>query len=78
MEEADDYYFPPVTGTYLRLTRFLIATVTLISCTPLFLLLMQNPEVDARDWLSFIMVKEEIQCAAAVGSFSSWSWPWTV
>ena len=25
VEEADDYYFPPITGTYLRLSRFLIA-----------------------------------------------------
>ena len=23
IEEADDYYFPPITGTYLRLTRIL-------------------------------------------------------
>ena len=36
VEEADDYYFPPITGTYLRLSRFLIAIVTLI-ITPLFL-----------------------------------------
>ena len=30
VEEADDYYFPPVTGSYLRLTRFLIAIITLL------------------------------------------------
>lgn len=29
IEEADDYYFPPVTGTYLRLSRFLISLLTL-------------------------------------------------
>ena len=23
MEEANDYYFPPITGSYLRLVRFL-------------------------------------------------------
>ena len=28
VEEADDYYFPPITGTYLRLSRFLIAILT--------------------------------------------------
>ena len=28
VEEADDYYFPPITGTYLRLSRFLIAVLT--------------------------------------------------
>jgi len=42
IDEADDYYFPPVTGTYLRLSRFLIALATYL-LTPTFLLLMQNP-----------------------------------
>lgn len=43
VEEADDYYFPPITGTYLRLSRFLIAVLTYL-VTPTFLLLMQNPQ----------------------------------
>ena len=30
VEEADDYYFPPLTGTYLRLSRLLINLVALI------------------------------------------------
>lgn len=42
VEEADDYYFPPITGTYLRLSRFLIALLTYLM-TPTFLLLMQRP-----------------------------------
>ena len=42
VEEADDYYFPPITGTYLRLSRFTIAILTYL-VTPTFLLLMQNP-----------------------------------
>ena len=41
VEEADDYYFPPVTGTYLRLTRFLIALLTYF-VTPTYLLLMNH------------------------------------
>lgn len=57
VEEADDYYFPPVTGTYLRITRFLIGIMTYL-LTPTFLLLMQNPE-----WIPesfrFIILKEE-------------------
>lgn len=57
VEEADDYYFPPVTGTYLRITRFLIALLTYL-LTPTFLLLMRNPQ-----WIpegfSFIMLKEQ-------------------
>ena len=56
IEEADDYYFPPITGSYLRLSRFLIALMTYF-VTPVFLLLMQNPQ-----WLpetfQFIAVKE--------------------
>ncbi|MCI8354568.1 MAG: spore germination protein [Lachnospiraceae bacterium] len=56
VEEADDYYFPPITGTYLRLSRFLIALLTYLM-TPTFLLLMQRPE-----WIpagfEFIMVKD--------------------
>ena len=42
VEEADDYYFLPITGTYLRLSRFLICILTYL-LTPTFLLLMQNP-----------------------------------
>lgn len=56
VEEADDYYFPPVTGTYLRLSRFLIAVLT-YALTPTFLLFMQRPE-----WIpagfEFIILKE--------------------
>lgn len=56
IEEADDYYFPPITGTYLRLSRFLIAILTYLM-TPTFLLLMQRPE-----WIpsgfEFIAVKD--------------------
>ena len=43
IEEADDYYFPPITGSYLRLTRFLISILTYF-LTPTYLLLMQYPE----------------------------------
>lgn len=58
VQEADDFYFPPITGSYLRLSRFLILILTYF-ITPTFLLLMQNP-----DWippsLDFIVVKEEV------------------
>lgn len=56
VEEADDYYFPPITGTYLRLSRFLIAIMTYLM-TPTFLLLMQKPEWIPQGF-EFIMVKE--------------------
>lgn len=58
VEEADDYYFPPITGTYLRISRFLIFLMTYLM-TPTFLLFMKN-----RQWIpeafAFTMVKETI------------------
>jgi stage V sporulation protein AF len=57
-EEANDYYFPPITGTYLRLSRFVIMLLSLF-VTPVFLLLMQHPE-----WIpagfQFIRVKDVV------------------
>lgn len=58
VEEADDYYFPPITGTYLRLSRFLISLLTFF-VTPTYLLVTMYPEL-IPDWLSFIAVKEAI------------------
>lgn len=58
IEEADDYYFPPVTGSYLRLSRFLIAILTLL-LTPTFLLLFQNPQW-VPEWLAFILITDPI------------------
>ncbi len=57
IDEADDYYFPPITGTYLRLSRFLISILTYIM-TPTFLLLMNNPEWIPESF-QFIMLQEE-------------------
>lgn len=57
-EEANDYYFPPVTGTYLRLSRMLITLMSLL-VTPLFLLFMEHPQ-----WIpgtfSFIAIEDPI------------------
>ena len=55
-EEVDDYYFPPVTGTYLRLARLLITVVSYF-ITPLYLMLMQHPAW-IPDKYQFIMLKE--------------------
>lgn len=41
IEEANDYYFPTVTGIYLKVTRTLI-TIATVFFTPLYLLFMQN------------------------------------
>ena len=54
--EADDYYFPPITGTYLRITRNVIFLLTLF-LTPLWLLLVEHPQW-IPPWLAFIGVSE--------------------
>ena len=41
IEEADDYYFPPITGTYLRLARFII-NLGAMFITPTWLLMVNN------------------------------------
>lgn len=58
IQEPDDFYFPPVTGTYLRLSRLLILLLTFF-LTPTFLLLMQNPDC-IPPIFDFIVVKSEI------------------
>lgn len=58
MEEANDYYLPPVTGTYLRLTRFLVTFITTF-LTPTWVLLLKNPQW-IPDWLKFITVDDPI------------------
>ncbi len=56
IEEADDYYFPPITGTYLRLSRMVTALLCLL-LTPTWLLLMMNPHL-LPPWLDFIRVED--------------------
>ena len=58
IEDADDYYFPPVTGTYLRLSRIII-NIFAVVLTPLFLLLIMNPDW-IPSWLEFIKIKGTI------------------
>ncbi|MFR3729001.1 spore germination protein [Lacrimispora sp.] len=59
IEEADDYYFPPITGTYLRLSRLIISILTLY-LTPTWLFFMQNTEL-IPSWLQFIQLSEPPQ-----------------
>ena len=57
-EEADDYYFPPITGTYLRISRMLINVIALF-LTPVWLMLMQNPDMLPKS-LEFLKIKDAI------------------
>lgn len=43
IEEANDYYFPPITAGYLKISRALI-TIATIFLTPVYLLFMQNQQ----------------------------------
>lgn len=58
VEEANDYYFPKITGAYLKVSRAVIALLT-VFLTPVFLLFMQN-----LDWLpeifAFVAVKDTV------------------
>lgn len=58
MEEANDYYLPPITGTYLRLTRFLVTFLTTF-LTPTWVLLLKNPGW-IPEWLEFITVDDPV------------------
>ncbi len=53
MQETNDFYFPPLTGTYLRLARYVIFALTLF-LTPIWYLFVKDPAI-APQWLSFAL-----------------------
>lgn len=56
IQDTNDYYFPPIVGTYLRFVRILIFGLALL-LSPTWYLLVSNPSY-IPGWLSFITVKE--------------------
>lgn len=56
-KETDDYYFPPLTGTYVRIIRAVVSVLTVVM-TPIVLIWMNNPHLLPR-WLEFINTDEE-------------------
>ena len=56
MEEADDYYFPPLTGTYIKWSRYAMTLIALV-VTPIWVLLLKNPQW-IPDSLLFILIEE--------------------
>ena len=56
LQETNDFYFPPLTGSYIRTVRHLIFFFTLF-LTPTWFLLVKNPE-SVPGWLSFIIPDE--------------------
>ena len=56
MEEANDFYFPPLVGTYFRYIRMVVFLMSLV-ITPVWYLLAKSPH-NVPDWLQFITVEE--------------------
>ena len=56
MQESNDFYFPPLTGTYIRLVRYVVFILTLV-LTPTWYLLLRYPQF-APEWLSFIIPQD--------------------
>lgn len=56
MQETNDYYFPPITGTFLRLVRQIIMWLTMF-LTPVWYLMTKNPEL-VPSWLQFSLPEE--------------------
>ena len=52
MQETNDFYFPPITGTYISLVRYAVFFMTLF-VTPVWYLLLNYPEL-IPNWLAFI------------------------
>ena len=56
MQESNDYYFPPLTGTYIRIVRYVVFFLTLV-LTPTWVLLLEHPDF-IPEWLNFIVPRE--------------------
>ena len=56
MQDTNDFYFPPLTGSYLRVVRYMIFFMTLLFM-PLWLIAIHNPEA-VPPWLEFVLPQE--------------------
>ena len=57
-EEVNDYYFPPLVGSYLQAVRLTVLVLTLF-ITPLWYLLVKNPDTLSPK-LHFLLVENEV------------------
>ena len=57
MQETNDFYFPPLTGTYIRVVRHVVFWLTLF-LTPTWYLLIRNSTI-LPEWLTFIIPVEQ-------------------
>ncbi len=56
LQQTDDFYFPPLIGSYLRITRMIIFLLSLV-LTPIWYLLVRTPE-HLPSWLEFIEISQ--------------------
>lgn len=56
LQDTDDYYYTPITGTYLRLVRQLVFWSAVV-LTPIWYYLATNPHI-VPEWLYFIVPEE--------------------
>ena len=56
MQETNDFYFPPLTGTYIRIVRHIVFFLALY-LVPTWYLLVMNPQF-VPNWLEFIIPRE--------------------
>jgi len=56
MQETNDFYFPPLTGTYVRVVRYAVFLTTLL-ITPLWYLLLRHQDM-VPAWLAFVLPEQ--------------------
>ncbi|MBO5111266.1 MAG: spore germination protein [Clostridia bacterium] len=56
LQETDDFYFPPLTGTYLRIVRFFVFFLSAF-ITPVWYLILMYPTATPT-WLQFIIPEQ--------------------
>ena len=57
-QEANEFYFPPLVGTYLRILRVIVFVLSLF-ITPAWLLAVEHPDV-LPGWLEFLSMPEPV------------------
>jgi len=57
MQETNDYYFTPLTGTYIRVVRYIVFVLALF-LVPTWYLLVSNASI-VPDWLAFVIPREQ-------------------
>ncbi len=67
LEETNDYYFPPLVGTYLRWVRGIVFFLSLF-ITPVWYLLVRDPSHLTESW-QFLAVQDEVAVSLLVQLF---------